>query len=274
MKRLLYAAIVAALASVALVAQGGIGPIGMLQGRVDSNNALVVTAAAAGTTGAAVSPIANLPGKVDSSNNLIVAIAGGAINPISSITFTNGTALADTSGSGKLLLTGTTPMIQLGGTSASFPALKQNGTTMEVRTASDSGYSGLVADQVQSVTAFNGGAYRFGSNTFASATAPSSPSSCGTSPAVTTANGTVSFVVTGGTGGAATGCTVTMPAASTGWNCSITNITQTAAHRADRATVQTASTTTSVTWEYVTVSTGAATAFTASDVFRGICFGY
>lgn len=61
----------------AFFAQGGIGPIGNLQGRVDSNNALVVTAAASGTLGSAVSPIANLPGKVDSSNNLLVTIGGG-----------------------------------------------------------------------------------------------------------------------------------------------------------------------------------------------------
>jgi hypothetical protein len=109
---------------------------------------------------------------------------------------------------------------------------------------------------------------------FVSTTAVSSPTSCGTSPAVTVANGTASWVVTGGTGGTATGCTITMPGATTGWNCSIVNITAAAAHRAGVWTVQTASTTTSVTWEYQTVSTGAATAFTASDVFRGICFAY
>lgn len=202
-----------------------------------------------------------------------------ALGPFfSSITFANGTVISD-SASGKFLITGTTPMIQLGGTSSSFVAIKQNGTALDVKLADDSANAAINAASINTtgssgVTLAATGALFVGNNKLINSVAPSAPSSCGTSPAVTTTNGASVWVVTGGTGGTATGCTITMPAATTGWVCSVVNITQTAAHRADRGTVQTASTTTSVTWEYVTLSTGAATAFTASDVFRGICFAY
>jgi hypothetical protein len=82
MRRLLILmALASAFTAGGLIAQGGVGPIGNLMGRVDSNNALIVTAAAAGTTGAATAPIANLLGKVDSSNNLLVTVAGGTMTP-------------------------------------------------------------------------------------------------------------------------------------------------------------------------------------------------
>ncbi len=77
MRRLLIAALVALCISAGLVAQGGIGPIGMLQGKVDANNALVVSSVAIGNTSVQGSPIANLPGKVDSNNALVVALGGG-----------------------------------------------------------------------------------------------------------------------------------------------------------------------------------------------------
>jgi hypothetical protein len=216
---------------------------------------------------------------------VITAVRGYAIAKwltpfLTSLTLANGTGLADTSGSGTLLITGTTPAIQLGGTTSSFPMLKRNAARLQVQLADNSGAGAIDALSVTTQGggfAFTGAADAFFLNSSVKLfmnTAPSAPSACGTSPAVTTSNGSVVFVVTGGTGGTATGCTVTMPTATTGWACTINNITGSAAHRADKTTVQTASTTTSVTWEYQTVSTGAAVAFTASDVFRGICFGY
>jgi hypothetical protein len=176
------------------------------------------------------------------------------------------------SAAGKITVTGTTPMIQLGGTTNSFPAIKSNGTTLQVRLADDSAFTAVDAKNFN--IGVGAGQFQLSLGMFIQNTPPSAPASCGSSPAVTSNNGSAVWVITGGTGGVATGCSVTMPTAATGWNCAITNITQTAAHRADRTTVQTASTTTSVTWEYQTVSTGAATVFTASDVFRGICFAY
>lgn len=184
----------------------------------------------------------------------------------SRIMFTNGSFIQDNSdGVAQLSNAAGTDFgrLQFGGTTSSFPALKRNGATIQARLGDDS------ADANFSALGFQ----RSGV-VMISGTAPSAPASCGTSPAVTSSNGSVTFLITGGTGGTATGCTVTMPTAPAGWNCHVTNITQTAAHRADRTTVQIASTTTSVQWEYQTVSTGAATAFTASDVFRGICFPY
>lgn len=61
-------------------AQGGVGPIGNLMGRVDSNNALLVSSVAAGTQGPP-GPIANLRGKVDANNALLVTVAGGTVSP-------------------------------------------------------------------------------------------------------------------------------------------------------------------------------------------------
>lgn len=201
----------------------------------------------------------------------------GSTTPISWSTGATATGLVgDTSiyrggGSGAINLAGTTPRVMFGGTTAAFAMWKSTGiSAMDLRAADDSSYAtGRGSWSVTGTLANNGTG-----NFFYTTTGPSAPSSCGTSPAVTTANGSAAFVITGGTGGAATGCTLTMTAAATGWVCTINNITATAAHRADRETRQTASTTTSITFEYQIVSTGAATAFTASDVFRGICMAY
>jgi hypothetical protein len=227
-----------------------------------------------GTT-AAGAPIAL---RADASGNLKVAI-----QTVASLIFTNGTTLADTAGSGKLLITGTTPTVQFGGTTSGSPALRASGANLESILADASGYTGFTAASISAngngIAISNSAGALFlgggGSTKLMFGTAPSAPSACGTSPVVAASNGSVVVVITGGTGGTATGCTVTMPTAATGWACpAIVNITQTAAHRADRTTVQTASTTTSFTFEYQTVSTGAATAFTASDVFRALCFSY
>jgi hypothetical protein len=178
---------------------------------------------------------------------------------------TDPTAALDT-----VLCRGAANVIGIGGCTSSFPAIRRNastGTRADFVLADNSDFTDLGLRQLFIASGGNGAL-------LISRTAPSALSACGTSPAVTTHNGTAAWVVTGGTGGTATGCTVTLPAATTGWNCSVNNITASAAHRAGVTTVQTASTTTSVTFEYQTVSTGAATAFTASDVFRGICFAY
>jgi hypothetical protein len=108
---------------------------------------------------------------------------------------------------------------------------------------------------------------------FISQTAPTIASGFGTSPSVTTNSGTAVFLVNVGTGGSATNGVITMPAATNGWACFVNNITAAAAHRADN-TVQTASTTTSITIENQTKSTGAAVAWTASDIVRIIAFAY
>lgn len=108
---------------------------------------------------------------------------------------------------------------------------------------------------------------------FASSTAPT-VTSAGTSPSVTASNGTVAFRINVGTGGTATTIVLALPAATTGWNCLPENITGNAANRANQHVVQQASTTTSATLQNQTISTGAALAFTASDIVAGTCFAF
>lgn len=104
-------------------------------------------------------------------------------------------------------------------------------------------------------------------------TAPTVASGFGTSPTISASNGAAVVLVNVGTGGSATSGVLTMPTASTGWVCTANNITAAAAHVAYN-TRQTASSTTSVTIENQTTSTGAAVAWAASDIVRMICAAY
>jgi hypothetical protein len=104
--------------------------------------------------------------------------------------------------------------------------------------------------------------------------APTVASGFGTSPVVTAPAGTGAFRLNVGTGGTASEGVLTMPATVAGWNCAVENLTATAANDGDQRTVQTASTTTSVTVENQTISTGAAVAWTASDVLALTCLGF
>jgi len=105
-----------------------------------------------------------------------------------------------------------------------------------------------------------------------SQTAPTISSGFGSSPTISVTNGTASFRVNVGTGGAASSGVIAMPTASAGWNCQVNNITAAAAHRADN-TRQTASATGTVTVENQTTSTGAAVAWGASDILSLNCGG-
>jgi len=100
---------------------------------------------------------------------------------------------------------------------------------------------------------------------------PSISSSFGTSPSVVNPNGTGFFQVNVGTGGTATAGVIAMPTAAHNWNCGGgLNLTAHAGNRADD-TVQTASTTTAVIVQNQTKSTGAAVAWTASDILQLSC---
>lgn len=110
-------------------------------------------------------------------------------------------------------------------------------------------------------------------NLLSSATAPTISSGFGTSPSITANNGTAAFIVNVGTGGTATNGIIGLPTATNGWTCAVNNITAAAGHRADN-TRQTASSTTSVTIENQTTSSGAAVAWTASDLVRLNCTAY
>lgn len=94
-----------------------------------------------------------------------------------------------------------------------------------------------------------------------STTAPSISSGFGTSPSIVNSNGTASFQINVGTGGTATSGVIGLPTATNGWTCFCADITTPGAN----VTRMTANSTTSCTVTNVAMSTGAATAWTASD---------
>jgi hypothetical protein len=163
-------------------------------------------------------------------------------------------------GAGKISLTGTTPMIQFGGTTSSFPALKRNGIRLDFRLGDDSTFADMAAAN---------GVFTTGLFTSAgamvlsmSSTNPTISSGFGTSPTVPSGNGATTFRVNVGTGGVATSGVVAMGAtASTGWNCQVTDMTN------NTVTRETASTTT-------TVTVTAAAAWAASDILVFNCAAY
>jgi hypothetical protein len=166
-------------------------------------------------------------------------------------------------GAANVLTLASGDMLSFGGVGAGNLLLKPNGSGLQIKAGDDSGFTDI---KVGSVTT-GAGAILF------SSTAPT-VTSAGTSPSVPNSNGTMAFRVNVGTGGTATTIVMSMPAATTGWNCDAENITSNAANRANQQVVQQASTTTSVTVQNQTISTGAALAFTASDIVRFICVAF
>lgn len=117
-----------------------------------------------------------------------------------------------------------------------------------------------------------GGSFQMATVPIISSAAPT-VTSAGTSPSIAGTN-TAAFRVNVGTGGSATTIVLGMPTATTGWNCHANNITAAAANRANQTVKQQSSTTTAVTVQNQTVSTGAALAFTASDIVAFVCMAY
>lgn len=117
-----------------------------------------------------------------------------------------------------------------------------------------------------------GGSFQMATVPIISSTAPT-VTSAGTGPSVAGTN-TAAFRVNVGTGGTATTIVMAMPTATTGWNCNAENLTGQAANRANQQVVQQSSTTTAVTVQNQTISTGAALAFTASDIVAFLCMAY
>jgi len=108
--------------------------------------------------------------------------------------------------------------------------------------------------------------------TFSGAT-PTISSGFGTGPSVT-AGTAAAFRVDVGTGGTATAGVIGLPTAATGWNCTVVNLTAVTANAMDARTVQLSSTTATATFENQTVSTGAALAWTASDILAISCVAF
>lgn len=105
--------------------------------------------------------------------------------------------------------------------------------------------------------------------------APTISSGFGTSASVVSGSTGASMRINVGAGGAASSGVIAMPGppALNGWNCAVNNLTAAAAHRADN-TVQTASTTTTVTIGNQIKNTGAAVAWSPSDLVTLQCESY
>lgn len=113
--------------------------------------------------------------------------------------------------------------------------------------------------------------YRVASKLSVSGTAPTISSGFGTSPTVPTNNGTAAFTINVGTGGTASSGVVAMPAATTGWLCTVS---PTGAPQAAAIMYSAPTSTTSITITNYTLTTGAALAWTASTVIGVKCVGY
>lgn len=111
-----------------------------------------------------------------------------------------------------------------------------------------------------------------GANLTFSSTAPTVMSGFGTSPTV--AGTATSFVVDVGTGGVATDGVLSMPTATTGWNCSVNDLTSHVDNDGNQQTFQLSSTVSTVTVEHQNPSTGATVAWTAGDVLSFVCAAY
>lgn len=190
-----------------------------------------------------------------------VRLDGTAPAIVSTLQLLNGTTLADVS-AGVLNLTSTAAGTGFGrlnfGTAISTnPSLKRNSNTqIAVRQADDSGDASLAA------ATYNASAgYSMQGNLVFSTTPPTISSGFGSTPSIVSGNGTSSFRVNVGTGGVATTGVVSMPAATTGWNCQVTDITT------NDATRETSSTTN-------TVTVAAAIAWTSADVLIMSCTGF
>jgi hypothetical protein len=152
--------------------------------------------------------------------------------------------------------------LQFGGTTSAFGAIRASGGQLDFVVADASAWSRIAT-----------GGYLLTTKVLIASELPTIASGFGTSPSVVSANGPSAMSINVGTGGVATSGVVTLVPAITGWICHVNNFTAAGAHVAYN-TRQIATTTTSVTLENQTTSTGAAVAWAASDILRVSCFGF
>jgi hypothetical protein len=169
---------------------------------------------------------------------------------------------------GTLSLQGTTPMLQFGGTTSAFPALRQLSSNILQAVTAD-GSSPTYLQAYSFTTTSNLGWLQIGPARLIQVTAPVIASGFGTSPSIANSNASAVFVVNVGTGATASSGVITMPAASTGWIAMCNDVGNTAGLH----TYQTANTTTSITLTCQN-SAGAATAWAASTLVYVIAMGY
>jgi hypothetical protein len=108
-------------------------------------------------------------------------------------------------------------------------------------------------------------------NLLCSATAPTISSGFGSTPSISANNGTCSFRVNVGTGGAASTGVIGLTGATTGWNCWCNDLTTLST--GNTTCKQTASTTTTATIEEVS-DVAVVTAWASGDILSVTCFGF
>lgn len=185
----------------------------------------------------------------------------------------NGARMAAPTGDGTLRLSNAAAtdfsLLQFGGTGVGFPAIKRASAGLEARLADDSAATTFRATDFKFTNAIRNDIG--GTNVVLIAgAAPTISSGFGTTPSVTTNNGTAAFLLNVGTGGTASSGVIGLPTATNSWNCFVTDTTA-AANHTGLQTLQTGSTTTTVTVESQN-SAGAATAWAASTGLRVSCF--
>jgi hypothetical protein len=195
--------------------------------------------------------------------NVYTAVAGNIVSTQSAtqLNIATNTAVAGTlSSTGALSVpagTASVNAIQFGGSATGFysPSTGNIMTSAVLQTSSTSGfYAKAYSD--------------FLGNIIIRQTAPAIASGFGTSP-TTTASNTAAFKITVGTGGAVSGV-LTFPAATTGWAVHCTDVT----NRATIVAVAVSTSTTAVTVEAYSRTTGLASTFTAGDVIECSAMGY
>lgn len=140
-----------------------------------------------------------------------------------------------------------------------------SGLIPQTNNAYDAGSSGARFRSIFAGTSLNIGTAAV---TFSGAV-PTISSGFGASPSVVSGTATA-FTINVGTGGTAQNGVIGLPTATTGWNCTVRDLTNNATFVTD----QTASSTTTATVQNYSRTTGLAIAWTASDILRVTCVAY
>jgi hypothetical protein len=177
----------------------------------------------------------------------------------SCLTFSSGSQFCETALGKFEILGGSNQWLQFGGTTVSFPGIKANGTILQARLNDDTGPATYQAGSLSFASSIQNSSST--PTVLQSATTPTINTGFGTSPSLSSSNGSTTFRITVGTGGVATTGTVNLGTASTGWNCFGADITTSIAMR------QTGGSTT--TAQFTAVS-----AWTAADVLNFACMAF
>lgn len=211
---------------------------------------------------------------------LVANAAGAASTPGLSVT---GTPFAGTG-------TTSTPQLYINNSGSAPSTWSTNGTSLGINCAGGNAFEthasgggalftiACAGGQVNALGAIiasgqirTGVNYAFSTNHVVLSASVPTIGTCGTTPSIASNNGTATFVVNVGTGGTASTCTVTMPAATAGWSCMVA---PTGAPQAAAITYAASTSTTQITLTNYTASTGVALAWASGQTLNVNCIGY